>query len=271
MKLTKSQIQTYEDNGYLVLPDLFTRDEVDVLIHELTATAAITDERVIKEKAGPAIRMVYGLHDRSGPTGSVGYESLVRSARLLQPALDLLGEPANVFHSKVNLKEAINGEFWQWHQDFGNWSSEDAVAAPHMVTSLVLLDQATEVGGCLYFIPGSHKGGLLPPKLDQRTSVKLWTVSKDQMIEAVEKFGEPVAVTGGPGTVVMFHPYLLHGSGQNMSTHERKQFYCVYNAVSNKLGPVAAPRPEYKASRRSSAVQMSNQDVIVGASVLESA
>lgn len=265
MKLSKEQVQAYERDGYLVLPNLFNAAEVDVLRRELAAAVQVQDERVIREKTGLAVRMVYGVHDRSGPTGHPGYASLVGSPRLVQPAMDVLGEPVNVFHTKANLKEAINGEFWQWHQDFGYWNIEDAAPQPRLVTSLVMLDRATEVGGCLYFVPGSHRLGMIEPAFDERTSKKIWTVSKEQMIDAVQRCGEPVAVTGDAGTVVMFHPNLLHGSAQNMSTHDRRQLYVVYNAVSNKLGPVANPRPEYNASRTAPAQLPNERDVIAGA------
>jgi ectoine hydroxylase len=255
MNLSKSQIDQYNEAGYLVLHNLMSAQEVEVLRAGLDSVVKVDDERVLREKTSDAIRMVYDLHNPSAPVACPAYEQLVRTARLAQPAMDLLGGAVNVFHTKVNSKEAIHGEFWQWHQDFVMWGPVDKAPAPRLVTTMIMLDKASEVGGCLYFVPGSHKLGLVEASFDERTSAKLDTVSKQAMLDVVKTCGEPVAVTGEAGTVVMFHPYLVHGSGWNMSIHDRRQIYVVYNAVDNALGHTDQPRPEYKASRRSHPVK----------------
>jgi ectoine hydroxylase len=254
MKLTPSQLQQYDAQGYLVLPKLLSAAEIEALREGLAAAVHVQDDRILREKSSDAVRMVYDMHNPKGPVAHTAYERLVRLDRIAQPARDLLGAEVNVFHTKVNSKEAIHGEYWQWHQDFVMWGPVDKAPAPRLVTTLIMLDKATEVGGCLYFIPGSHKLGLVEAHFDERTSAKLDTVSKRAMIDVVARCGEPVAIAGEAGTVVMFHPYLIHGSGWNMSVHDRRQIYVVYNAVDNALGPTPTPRPEYKASRQAGPV-----------------
>src|SRR5690606_9501439 len=137
--------------------------------------------RVIREKGGGSARMLYGLHECDGPTGSRAVEDLSRSSRLLQAARDVLRDEAYLFHTKCNLKEAITGEIWQWHQDFGYWRT-DGLSEPRLVTTMLMLDRATELGGCLYFVPGSHKAGTIDAPFDgETTSVGIWTLSKQQM------------------------------------------------------------------------------------------
>jgi ectoine hydroxylase len=75
------------------------------------------------------------------------------------------------------------------------------------------------------------------------------TVPKSRLPDIVAAFGEPVALTGEPGTVVIFHGDLIHGSGHNMSVHGRWILYVVYSAIDNRPQPVARPRADYKASR----------------------
>ena len=70
------------------------------------------------------------------------------------------------------------------------------------------------------------------------------------MTEIAAELGDPVAITGRPGTVVFFHGNMIHGSGHNMSPRHRWQVYLVYNALSNVLGPVPKPRPDYQANRK---------------------
>ena len=79
-------------------------------------------------------------------------------------------------HFKLNMKAAIEGTIWQWHQDYMSWQM-DGIARPDMTTMMVMMEDATEIGGCLYFLPGSHKMGRIDPgeegrgKLDRKPGV----------------------------------------------------------------------------------------------------
>ena len=258
MKLTAEQIETFDRDGYLVLPNLLDADEVALLRAELARVSHVVDERIMREKDGDAPRIIYGLPDIGGPTFSQAYYDLARNARVLGSITDVLKEDVSLFHIKCNFKEAIDGGYWQWHQDYANWKANDNAPEPRLLTAMVMLDQATEMSGCLYFVPGSHKLGIVEPDWDDTsTSYALWTVGKRQMIEITERLGDPVAVTGSPGTMVLFHANMIHGSGHNMSPRPRWQVYLVYNALTNVLGPVAKPRPDYQANRKVERLQVS--------------
>ena len=84
MKLTDDQRQQFERDGFLVFPNLIAPEEVALLKRELARVCDIEDERVVRERAGGA-RIVYGLHEESGPTASAAYRALVRSRRILEP------------------------------------------------------------------------------------------------------------------------------------------------------------------------------------------
>jgi len=262
MHLTQAQLDAYDRDGFLILPDLIPLREIDAAREALARACEVQDERVTREKGSRDVRILYGLHDPEQPTGDPAIDRLARSPAVLQPAMDVLRDQVYMFHSKANLKPAITGEIWQWHQDFGLWKV-DGCPAPRLVTSLVMLDQATELGGCLYFVRGSHREPYIDaPYDDTTTATLLKAMSLEHMQGLVERHGEPVAVTGGPGTVAMFHPHLVHGSGHNMSVHARRQLYFVYNAVSNVMAPVANPRPYYKANRVAKPLQVAHEPVI---------
>jgi ectoine hydroxylase len=258
MKLSKDQIHRFERDGFLVLPNLLSADEVALLRAELARVSQVVDVRNMREGDGETSRIVYGLPDVGGPTFSQAYYNLARDRRILQPIIDLLAEDVSLFHIKCNFKEAIDGGYWQWHQDYANWKANDNAPEPRLLTAMVMLDQATEMGGCLYFVPGSHTRGIIEPDWDDTsTSYALWTVGKQKMIEITAELGDPVAVTGSPGTVVFFHANMIHGSGHNMSPRHRWQAYLVYNALSNVLGPVPKPRPDYQANRKAERLEVS--------------
>ena len=58
-------------------------------------------------------------------------------------------------------------------------------------------------------------------------------------------------------SIVLFHANMVHGSGHNMSPRHRWQVYVVYNAMTNALGPVPKPRPDYQANRRAAPLKVS--------------
>lgn len=262
MQLTQAQREAYDRDGFIILPNLVSLEEVARIKQDLAEACQLDDERVIREKGGGDVRIVYGLHDCDGPTGSRAVDNIARSPRLLESAKEILGDDAYLFHTKCNFKEAITGDIWQWHQDFGVWR-EDGLSRPQLVTTLLMLDGATEIGGCLYFVPGSHtEGDIEAPYDSETTTVGLVAITKEQMTDLISRHGEPVPVIGGPGTVAMFHPWIVHGSGHNMSIHSRWQLYFVYNAVSNTMAPVATARPQYKASGRAVALQIKEDAVL---------
>ena len=259
MFLTQDQRDAYERDGFVILRDLVSLEEVARIKRDLARASELRDGRVVREKGSDAVRMIYGMNETDGPTASQTVADLSCSSRLLQSAKDLIGEDVYLFHTKCNLKEAITGEIWQWHQDWGVWH-HDGLERPDMVTVLLMLDEATELGGCMYFVPGSHKEGDIAGQSDgETTSVALVALGRSEMTELIRRHGDPVPVTGGPGTVALFHPYLVHGSGHNMSIHSRWHLYFVYNAVSNVMTVPDNPRPSFKAQPRAVPLQVRDE------------
>ena len=74
-------------------------------------------------------------------------------------------------------------------------------------------------------------------------------VPKPMLREIMARHRAPVAITGRPGTVVLFDCNLVHASGHNLSAHDRLQVYVVYNPVTNRPEDVPEPRPDYVRSR----------------------
>jgi len=246
MKLTQEQRETYERDGFLVVPNLFSAAEVAEMRAELVRLEGVDTDHLVRERGTGTAKTIYRMHETDGPTSSPPFIRAARSERLLASAQALLGDPdLYIHHTKCNRKAAIDGSVWQWHQDYGTWQ-RDGIAEPRLTTAMIMLDRATESNGCLYFIPGSHRLGSLDPEFDDHTTAySFWVVPKQQMMDIMEKSPEPVAITGEPGTVVFFHCNLLHGSGHNLSRFDRWQIYFVYNPVSNRPQDVAKPRPDY--------------------------
>jgi ectoine hydroxylase len=265
VRLTQRQLDAYERDGFIVLPGLFNAGEVAAMKDELARVQALDTDHLVREKAGDGVaKTIYRVHDAASPTASSVFHDAARSPRLLDPAKDLLQDEAlYVHHTKCNLKTAIDGSVWAWHQDYGSWK-RDGMPHARPTTALLMLDAPTEFNGCLYFIPGSHKLGNLEPRFDESTGYKFWVVPKERLLEIMARSPEPVAITGKPGSVVFFDCNILHASGHNLSRHNRWAIYVVYNPVINACMPVADPRPEYVRSVNTTPLVTGSDDILAG-------
>ena len=242
MKLTDSQVEQFQDDGFLILPSLFSEEEVGILKAELPRLFTERRPENFREKESDAVRTSMALHQRSEV-----YARLVRHPRLVEPALQLLDEDLYVQQVKVNGKAAFSGDVWQWHYDFATHQGEDGVPKPQALNLHILLDEVSEFNGPLVFIRGSHKQGPAPATLDtETTSYPLWVVDDDTVTGLVAR-GGLVAAKGPPGTGVIFGDTLVHGSSINMSPWPRMIFSLILNPVSNAL--TRHQRPDYQHHR----------------------
>ena len=269
MRLTADQIAQYDRDGFLHFPEFFSAAEVDALRGEVGRVGRIETELVVREGAANVPKVMFRLHEPDGPTASRAFNAAVRLPRTLGLAQQLLRDNAiYLHHTKVNIKAAIEGSIWPWHQDFGSWAN-DGIARPDMLTLMVGLDPASEINGCLYFLPGSHKKGRLDPYFDTSTAYKVWSVTPTDMKRMIAEFGEPVAITGRAGAVTLFDCNLLHASGHNLSANDRWQAYFCYNTVANRPNDVENPRPDYVRSRNWKPLVIVADDAIARSAMAE--
>ena len=249
MKLSPTQIEQYARDGFLIFPELFSREEVAILRREAARVAEVESEMVVREGEARAPKSMFRMHEADGPTASPAYHALCRLPRTLGVAQQVLGdERLYLHHSKVNVKTAIEGSVWPWHQDYGSWK-RDGIARPDLATFMVALDDATEFNGCLYFLPGSHASGRVDPYFDTSTAYKLWAVPPRSMKEMLRALPAPVPVVGKAGMAAIFDCNLMHASGHNLSAEDRWQAYLCYNTVANRPHDVENPRADWVRSR----------------------
>lgn len=229
MRLTTQQLATFDEQGYLFLPDLFSAEEIAVLRDEAEAIYATDREEVWRETTG-APRTAFAAH-----TYNEAFRLLGAHPRLIEPVEQLLGEKLYMHQFKINAKAAFDGEVWQWHQDYGTWARDDGMPEPRAMNISVFLDEVMAINGPLMFIPRSHKQGTLAAGHDTATtSYPLWTLDKETVTRLVDA-GGIVAPTGKPGSVLMFHGNLVHASPPNITPYPRKIVYLTLCAVSNHI------------------------------------
>ena len=249
MQLTTAQREAYARDGFLVFPDMVTPDEVALLRSEVERLWDVEAEGTVREGVSRAPKSMFRLHEADGATASPPFRALARSPRMLGLAQQLLGDKdLYLHHSKVNVKAAIEGSVWPWHQDFGAWNL-DGIERSDMATAMVMLDDATEMSGCLYLLPGSHRWGRTEAYLDTSTAYRLWSVTPEDMKRRMAQSPAPKAITGRAGGCAIFHCNLMHASGHNLSHHDRWQAYFCFNTCANRPHDVKEPRPDYVRSR----------------------
>ena len=243
MRLTATQLEQFNRDGVLVLPNLFSPAEVAVLRAELPSVFAEETPANFREKDGRKVRTAMGLHRRN-PV----FARLVRHPRLVEPAMQILGDDQlYVMQVKVNVKAAFGGDLWQWHYDFATHHREDGIPRPLPLNLHILLDDVTEFNGPLWFIRGSHRHGPSPTSFDTvTTSYPLWTVPNDAVARLANE-GGILAAHGPAGTGLIFGDLMVHGSPANMSPWDRRIFSLILNPVANQQ--TTLKRPDYQHHR----------------------
>jgi ectoine hydroxylase len=255
MKLTPEQLKDFDELGYLFLPDCFSEEEVAALRQEAEAIYKSDRQEVWREKSG-APRTAFAAH-----TYNEAFRLLGAHPRLIEPLEQLFGEKVYMHQFKINAKSAFDGEVWQWHQDYGTWARDDGMPEPRAMNISVFLDEVMPINGPLMLVPKSHKAGVLPAGHDkQTTSYPLWTLDQETVTRLVED-GGIVAPTGKPGTVLMFHGNLVHGSSGNITPYPRKIVYLTLCAVSNHIRKPT--RPDWIAHRDFTPIEAVADDALL--------
>ena len=237
MRLGDTQLADFDRDGYVFLPGLFSAAECALLRQEAHRIYGEKREEVVREKDGATPRTAFAAH-----TYNEAYRRLGRHPRLIRPIERILGGKLYMHQFKINAKAAFDGDVWQWHQDYGTWSRDDAMPEPRAMNIALYLDDVTEFNGPLWFIPRSHKKGVLGAGHDLRTtSYPLWTLDNETVARLVEEGGGIFSAKGKAGTVVMFHANLVHASPPNISPWHRVAVYLSLCHVDNHIRQFKRP------------------------------
>lgn len=255
--LTQQQAEEFDRNGFLVLENVFSPDEVAYLQKQskelLSGPEGLDPETIITERDSDEIRSIFEIHAQSRIVGR-----LAADARLAGVAQFLLNDQVYIHQSRLNYKPGFEGKEFYWHSDFETWHVEDGMPRMRALSMSVLLAENTPDNGPLMLMPGSHRVFLtcvgVTPDDHYRTSLKkqeYGVPDRQSLTELAHRHGIN-APTGKAGTVVIFDCNTMHGSNGNITPYPRANAFFVYNAVSNRLQApfgVKKPRPGFIAAR----------------------
>jgi ectoine hydroxylase len=223
-RLTDDQLMHYEDQGYLLLPSAFSHQELQALTDESDRLLAQKREEILPEDHSPAPRHLMGCHGYSDI-----FRALSRDRRFIEPAMQIVHDSVYVHQFKVNPKTAFTGEAFLWHQDYPVWRRDDGMPTPQAVNIALFLDEATVLNGPLMVVPRSHHAEL--PLEDKQNAYIL----ESRIVEPVIRTNGIVAIQGSPGSLLLFHANIVHGSGANITPNPRRIVYASYCAISNHI------------------------------------
>jgi ectoine hydroxylase len=228
MRLSKEQLRRLDEDGLVAIPDVFSRAEIDILRAPMPALFAEERPENTREAGGGAVRNLLSLHRRSE-----AFARLVRHPRLVEPALQILGEDLYVQQVKINPKTGFDGAGYEWHFDFATHHKRDGVPKPLALNLHVFLDDVSEFNGPIMFVPGSHRREIPLQRSVDGEKWELWTVPREAVSRLVHELGMASA-KGKRGTLLIFGDRLLHVSAPNVSPYPRWIFSLILNPISNQ-------------------------------------
>ncbi|MDP4130754.1 MAG: phytanoyl-CoA dioxygenase family protein [Bacteroidota bacterium] len=221
-KLSSEQLEHFEEFGYVSNIKLLDDRQISVLLRELGELTDVNHpgnslfyEFSTNESADPSKVLFHALGAwRITP----GFHDVLWNPRFLMPASQLLGNKAVRFwHDQLFCKPARHGGVVAWHQDYSYWIR--SVPMQHL-TCWCGLDDADISNGCLYYVPGSHRWGLLEkPELAGDMDGLLGSLTEEQK----SRF-KPVPIPLKAGYASFHHPLLVHGSYANTTERQRRAF-----------------------------------------------
>lgn len=238
-EIGEAEVRSYVDDGFLVVPSLFSADEVAEMRADVArfargeyplANAPWGEDQAPApaagaEEDGAAMAKMLCVHFPH-------WVSPVMRAHLSHPAVaEVLSRitAAHLPHWDGSVKAMQSMLFVKppglpgqaWHQDERYIPTRDR----SLVGAWIALDDATLENGCLWVLPGSHRNGYIWPTRDHGDYYEY--DESDQAYGFDESGAAPVEVAAG--SVVFFNGYLLHKSHRNRSGGYRRALvnhYC---------------------------------------------
>lgn len=219
--LSPEQIKFYEDNGFLVIKELIDFTSLysykQRFIQMCKGIVPVGNVRVIKEPTLVAQNLK--PEEYINKIQELLYDDVFiqygEHPRLLSVLAQFIGDDITAVNSMF-INKPPGASRHPPHQDLFYFPFRPA---EKIIGAWTAVDHVTVENGCLYAVPGSHKAGVLYQHQGKKDALKLYHGVDE---EAIAPLDQRVHLEMSPGDTVFLHPYLLHGSGPNVSKNYRK-------------------------------------------------
>jgi phytanoyl-CoA hydroxylase len=227
--LTKKQIQSYREQGFLLVKDFLSAEELDFWREAVTeaveqrggrkfpnSTTLVDEDDGINKDSDYYAKVFDQLLNLWQTNDKV--KQLMLDEKIGKMVADLAGwEGTRIWHDQALIKRPWANPT-SWHLDTPFWSFSDRRA----MSIWVALDDATYENGCLYFIPQScHKTSFDNPGIGK---------NMDAVFDFYPQFikAKSVAVPMKAGSCSFHNGLTIHGAGANMTNGFRRAMTCAY-------------------------------------------
>ncbi|MBZ0296475.1 MAG: phytanoyl-CoA dioxygenase family protein [Anaerolineae bacterium] len=240
--VTDAHVQRFHEQGFLVVYDAFTPQEVqdgldglvNVIVNEEVAAGKVSID--IEAKARD---IFYELSDESRQDAvrklmwftqvEPRLKTMAEKPALLDVLQRLIGEPPQLFQDMALMKPPHIGREKPWHQDFAYFNMPLNTS---VVGVWIAMDEALVENGCMFLIPGTHKSG--PVVHFQRRD---W-----QICDTDVHVAESLAIPLKPGSCLLFDGLLHHGTPPSHSDKRRRAVQFHYRPASTIPYPDSTQR-----------------------------
>lgn len=225
-KLRPEERSLYEENGYVVVENLFSCDELRSVEAELDRLVCVA------EKSGTTGIAHTGGNRNEGWLLQLGLRSeitqrFVQDERVLDLIEDIVHPGIAIYSAKLTAKMPQSTEICHWHQDNAYYNAH-AASKTRMSTWIPLVD-TIEANGCLWVVPGSHKDGV-------REHGKYGGQCPTSMGPADMAADGAIPCPVKAGSILLFSSDLWHHSKGNQTDQVRRAFIVSYQEATVPRG-----------------------------------
>lgn len=219
--LSEEQVQFYRANGYLVVPNVLTTEElagIRIAVEDAYSRKYEVDhDNVGRNPAYDAVFHqkvnLWQVHD--------GIREHTFNPRIAAMARQLMGVSAvRLWHDQTLVKPPGNPKATPIHQDLPYWPMESDEA----ITAWTALDDVDESNSCMHYIPRSHTWGRYPGN-DFTDPDEIAQMAPDHAHECT-----PISAPVPAGSVIFHHSLTFHGATPNISNGARRAMIIHYMA-----------------------------------------
>jgi ectoine hydroxylase-related dioxygenase (phytanoyl-CoA dioxygenase family) len=222
---TRVDASLWQENGYWISPALFSQEEIaraveamDRVLEGEYETGHEPWSRSWNPGDNPrALRKIDNSHWANRAIRDLVLSEAIGAvaARLMQT------EEVRLWHDQMLFKpgqgpEAETGENVGWHQDHGYWAN----TCPDLLTAWIALVDVDESNGCMHFVPGSHRWGMIDGDFFDQDLVR----TRERIAEETGEEFRTVPIVMRAGQVIFHHCLTIHGSGPNRTDSPRRSF-----------------------------------------------
>jgi ectoine hydroxylase-related dioxygenase (phytanoyl-CoA dioxygenase family) len=245
MILSSSQLQDFADLGYLIIKNILTTEGLQQMRAE--AMNAWYQEKLAFDpnKSWLENSLLVNIHHKAPTIRDYYFEG-----PLVNIASQLIGPNIKGATSQLTFKMAGNTKPFGWHQDNGYGELEPYTA----LTTLTALDDTDRGNGCLWLIPGSHKGGQIKVQQTEEQKKK----KSEIIVDADDSLAVPMEMKAGDALI--FSCWMLHKSDGNYSTERDRRILFlryadadaveVYNDRKPRLGRLVKGTSKFEEVRQ---------------------